>query len=128
MKNLHVLVVDDLRSQLTTLEDILVGEQYTVATARNVASAQQQFSRQQPDILLMDVNLPDGNGLTLTAQLKKQYHGKWLPVLLMSSDATVQDHLAGYQAGCDDYLGKPLEPAILLAKLAVIRHLLEIVR
>lgn len=129
MKDLTVLVVDDSPALLSTLEDILTGEHFSVATASDAAMAEQQFVSVQPDIVLLDVNLPDGNGLTITEQLKMQQRAnEWLPVLLMSSDATVEDYLAGYKAGCDDYLGKPFDPRILLAKLAVVRRNLELLQ
>jgi DNA-binding response OmpR family regulator len=123
---LKILVVDDIPSQLLTIKDILGAEQFAVITASDAADATRQFNAAQPDIVLLDVNLPDGNGLELTSQFKQSHNKKWLPVLLMSSDATVDDHLAGYKAGCDDYLGKPFDPRILLAKLTVIRHQLEL--
>lgn len=129
MKDTKILVVDDSHALLSTLEDILTGENYSVAIASDAASAEQQFASEQPDIVLLDVNLPDGNGLTITSQLKTQQQvNEWLPVILMSSDATVEDHLAGYKAGCDDYLSKPFDPRILLAKLAVVRRNLGILQ
>lgn len=127
MNEVKILVVDDLQSQLSTLEDILVAENYFVTTADDAAGALRQFANVNPDIVILDVNLPDGNGLTLIPQLKNQPHGKkWLPIMLTTSDATVEDCLAGYRAGCDDYLTKPFDPRILLAKLAVIRRNLQI--
>lgn len=129
MKDVKILVVDDSSALLSTLEDILAGENYSVATASDAATAEQQFVSVKPDIVLLDVNLPDGNGLTITSQLRKQQRAnEWLPILLMSSDATVDDHLAGYKAGCDDYLSKPFDPRILLAKLAVVRRNLDILQ
>jgi DNA-binding response OmpR family regulator len=115
-----------VQSQLSTISDILNAEHFAVTTASNAADATRQFNAAQPDIVLLDVNLPDGSGLALISQFKQSHNKNWLPVLLMSSDATVEDQIAGYEAGCDDYIGKPFDPRILLAKLAVIRRQLEL--
>ncbi|MGD8560470.1 MAG: response regulator transcription factor [Gammaproteobacteria bacterium] len=122
-----VLLIDDKIEFVSTMKDILASEKYSVITATNVKQALQQFKDAQPDIVILDVNLPDGDGLTLTPRLKKAPRkNKWLPVILMSSDATIDDLVKGYQAGCDDYLTKPTDPRILLAKLAVIRRILNL--
>lgn len=125
-ETISVLVVDDKQELVSTINDILAAENYSVVTATDVKEALQRYNDTRPDIVILDVNLPDGNGLTLTSQIKRtQANNKWVPVILMSSDATVDDYLKGYQAGCDDYLAKPMDPRILLAKLKVIRQILK---
>jgi len=82
---------------------------------------------------LLDVNLasddtPGESGLWLTKEIRQHDHdtGKsWSPILLMSSQASTSDQLAGYESGCDDYLIKPFDPRLMLAKLAVFAGILK---
>lgn len=133
MNSLRVLAVDDSPSFLQTMEEILRAENFTVTTADNVTSAWDQFLASSPDIVLLDLNLNhevqnDNSGLSLTRAIKRHVQNKtWLPVILISSNAGVDDQLDGYQAGCDDYLAKPLDPRILIAKLTLYQRVLQFI-
>ena len=131
MSLLKILVIDDVPSYLNTIEEILDAEDYRVIIASNAQTAWELFQLHEPDMVLADVNLDTGglsseSGLWLTQKIKQYIDpDDRRSVILMSSDASVQDQLAGYAHGCDDYLVKPFDPKLLLAKIAVFARKLK---
>ena len=72
----HALVVDDDIDSATSMRSLIAGEHFTVAVANNLRDARRQISLQQPDILLLDLRLPDGNGMELLADPKLMAHSQ----------------------------------------------------
>ena len=73
----HALVVDDDHDSAASLRALIAGEQFTVAVAHNLRDARRQISLQQPDIMLLDLRLPDGNGMDLLAAPRRR---AWIEV------------------------------------------------
>ena len=69
-----------------------------------------------PDLLVLDVMMPGENGLTLTESLRRE-QGSEVPVLLLTARGAPEDRIAGFEAGADDYLGKPFEPRELVLRI-----------
>ena len=119
--SLRVLLVEDDRELRTTLCEALRVEGYQVSTAASLADARALLAHAQPpDLLLLDLGLPDGEGETLLMQLRRD---QTLPVLVIS--AREQDGLKVrlLDAGADDYLVKPFSVSELLARMRVaLRH------
>ena len=111
----HVLVVDD-DVRLRALLQRYLGEQgFRVTTADHAADARAKLRLLQPDLVVLDVMMPGESGLTLTEALRGV--GRDLPILLLSARGTPEDRIAGFEAGADDYLGKPFEPYELVLRL-----------
>nr|VFJ98703.1 MAG: DNA-binding transcriptional response regulator, NtrC family, contains REC, AAA-type ATPase, and a Fis-type DNA-binding domains [Candidatus Kentron sp. H]VFJ99896.1 MAG: DNA-binding transcriptional response regulator, NtrC family, contains REC, AAA-type ATPase, and a Fis-type DNA-binding domains [Candidatus Kentron sp. H]VFK03652.1 MAG: DNA-binding transcriptional response regulator, NtrC family, contains REC, AAA-type ATPase, and a Fis-type DNA-binding domains [Candidatus Kentron sp. H] len=116
----HILVVDDEPDIRNLLKDILEDEEYEVSVAENGESARQARRMRRPDLILLDIWMPDTDGITL---LKEWSEGSRLntPVIMMSGHGTVETAVEATRLGAYDYIEKPLSTAKLF--LAVRRAL-----
>ncbi|KQV89450.1 sigma-54 dependent transcriptional regulator [Pelomonas sp. Root1237] len=101
----HALVVDDDHDSAASLRELIAGEQFTVAVAHNLRDARKQLSLQQPDILLLDLRLPDGNGMDLLADPKLVANSE---VVLCTGHANLETSIQALRLGAADYLVKPV--------------------
>ena len=101
----HALVVDDDIDSAAALRVLIAGEQFTVAVAHNLRDARRQISLQQPDILLLDLHLPDGNGMELLADPEVVAHSE---VVLCTGHASLETSIEVLRLGAADYLVKPI--------------------
>jgi two-component system phosphate regulon response regulator OmpR len=111
----HILVVDDDQRLRNLLSRYLGGEGFRVTTAGDAAEAREQLRVMQPDLLVLDVMMPSETGLALTEALRLDRVA--LPILLLTARGTPEDRIAGFEAGADDYLGKPFEPRELVLRI-----------
>lgn len=112
-----VLAVDDNEEALFALESILQGEGCTVITAGNGQAALEQAQEHSPDIVLMDVNMPKMDGFEAAKQFKADPVLRFIPVILLTSRAELDDIVHGLSQGADDYLNKPYHKEELLARV-----------
>ncbi|NUO50519.1 MAG: sigma-54-dependent Fis family transcriptional regulator [Polyangiaceae bacterium] len=115
MARAHVLVLDDERAILTTLQKALSLEGYTVDVAGGVKVAEEKLAKTTYDIALFDVALPDGDGVTLLQKVRAG--GNDLPVVMMSGHATVDAAVRATRLGAFDFLEKPVSTDRLLLVL-----------
>jgi DNA-binding response OmpR family regulator len=116
---LHILVVEDhapLREQIVAL---LRREGHRAEEASGGRMALRMALEQPPDVLLLDIGLPDLDGLALCARLRAQCQ-RHVPVLMLTARDTLHDKLDGFAAGADDYLVKPFASEELLARLVAL--------
>ncbi len=111
----HILVVDDDVRLRGLLSRYLGGEGFRVTTAGNAAEAREQLRVMQPDLLVLDVMMPSETGLAFTEALRQDRVE--LPILLLTARGAPEDRIAGFEAGADDYLGKPFEPRELVLRI-----------
>jgi two-component system phosphate regulon response regulator OmpR len=110
----HILVVDDDR-RLRELIARYLGEQgYHVVTAVDAADARAKLKGLAFDLLVLDIMMPGENGLELTAGLRSESD---VPILLLTARTEVEDRIAGFEHGADDYLTKPFEPKELVLRI-----------
>ncbi len=109
----HILVVDDEPDIRESVRDILVDENYSVATAENAEAARQALRDRRPELILLDIWMPDLDGISL---LKEWVEGRGLPcpVIMMSGHGTVETAVEATRLGAYDFLEKPLSLAKLL--------------
>lgn len=118
---MKVLIVEDELELQNVLVESLTREKYVIETASNFKEASEKFALYEYDCILLDISLPDGNGLNLLEQLKGQ--GKSGSVLILSAKDSLDDKLAGLDLGADDYLTKPFHMTELHARIkAVLRR------
>ena len=109
-------MVDDDARLRGLLSRYLADEGFRVTTADNAADARDKLRFINPDLMVLDVMMPGESGLDLTASLRRE-QGPDLPVLLLTARGAPEDRIAGFEAGADDYLGKPFEPRELVLRI-----------
>ncbi|HSP09659.1 MAG TPA: response regulator [Candidatus Dormibacteraeota bacterium] len=112
-----ILLIDDDRVIQKMVAGFLERRGYHVRTAADGIEAIRLVRQQLPALVITDVRMPELNGIELTARLREDHRTAAVPILMFSEMGEVQDALAGYAAGADDYLPKPFELAILEAKV-----------
>lgn len=111
-----ILVVEDDRELLQGICYALQKEQYGVAAASSIREAEEAFLQEGAALVLLDVNLPDGEGFSFCRWVKEQ---EKIPVLFLTARDLEEDALKGYDLGADDYITKPFSMKILLKKIAI---------
>ncbi|OIQ72754.1 KDP operon transcriptional regulatory protein KdpE [mine drainage metagenome] len=118
--SLRVLVVEDDREIRALMQSSLSVEGFDVQTAVSVSEAKALLQHALPDIMVLDLGLPDGEGATLVQDVRKQHT---LPILVVSARHQEAQKIQLLDAGADDYLIKPFSVAELLARIRVaLRH------
>ncbi|WP_343631827.1 response regulator transcription factor [Fluviicola sp.] len=112
---MKILVVEDEPEMLESIERVLKQENAVVETAMNLNDALDKALIYEYDCILLDINLPDGSGLELLQELKKQ--NKSDGVLILSARNSLDDKLEGLNLGADDYLTKPFHFSELIARV-----------
>jgi len=111
-----LLIDDDVR-----LTDLVGGylrhNGFEVETAGSLAAARDRLEHESFDALVLDLMLPDGDGLDFTRELRGRARTRRLPLLMLTARGEPTDRIVGLEIGADDYLGKPFEPRELLARV-----------
>lgn len=113
MKNAHILIIDDEPDIRNLISDILKDEGYSVATAGNGNEANQQLSRTKPQLILLDIWMPDIDGISLLKSWNEN-HLVTAPIVMMSGHGTVETAVEATRLGAKDFIEKPLSLAKLL--------------
>ena len=112
---MRILIVDDDRSLRDALRRALVLGGYDTVSAGDGADALSQVTRSRPDALVLDVGLPDIDGLEVSRRLRAA--GDRTPILMLTARDAIEDRIDGLDAGADDYLVKPFDVGELKARL-----------
>jgi twitching motility two-component system response regulator PilH len=116
----HVLIVDDSPTERFLLTQILADAGFTVSIAENAEAGVAQARLSKPDLILMDVVMPGMNGFQATRQLSRDVATQYIPVILCTTKNQQSDKVWGLRQGALDYVTKPVDGALLLAKIAAI--------
>ncbi len=117
---MKILVVEDDRIFNTTLCYNLSADGYEVSSALNKRIAEQLCRKQEYDLIVLDVNLPDGSGFDFCRDVKKQYPKT--AVIFLTANDMESDMLKGYELGADDYVAKPFSMSVFKKKAAAMLH------
>lgn len=120
---LTVLIVDDQRSVRMVAAAELTAAGYLVLEADNAGQAMDMFRRQRPDLVLLDVEMPQYDGYAVARQMRLDEPDGWTPIVFLSGRGDDEALWKGIEAGGDDYLIKPLRPVVLRAKLHAMQRL-----
>lgn len=118
MAEASVLVVDDNPANLKLMRFLLVKRGYEVRCAEDAEQARRQLDESLPDVVLMDVQLPGMDGLTLTKLLREEPRTRHLVIVAVTAYAMKGDEERGREAGVDGYLTKPINKESFLAAMA----------
>jgi cyclic di-GMP phosphodiesterase len=113
----QILVVDDDPMIVDVLTRFLWREGYNVITAGNGVEALEQVQRHQPDLILLDVTMPEMDGFTACRQLKEDERTALIPITMLTGLDDREHRMRGIEAGADDFLTKPFEQSILRARI-----------
>ena len=105
----RVLVIDDHELNLKLLERLLELEGHQVRAAASLAAAEQAMAEEEPAMIVLDVNLPDGNGLELTRKLRSYPTTASIPIVACTAGVMPDDEHNALEAGCDAYVAKPID-------------------
>ena len=115
-----ILIVDDDVDTLKLVGLMLERQGYDISVASNGAQGLQKASSEQPDLILLDVMMPDMDGYQVTNQLRGDPSLAHIPIIMFTAKSMVDDKVAGFEAGVDDYLTKPTHPAELSAHVKAV--------
>lgn len=124
----RVLVVDDQRSTRLALTMVLKQAGYTVLEADSATAALAVFQRERPDVVLLDIEMPQHDGYWAASRIRENEVGNWTPIVFVSGMSMELNLWRGVEAGGDDYLVKPVPPVVLLAKMRSIQRQIEMRR
>ncbi|MEY4616464.1 MAG: hypothetical protein RJB66_1424 [Pseudomonadota bacterium] len=121
----QILAIDDSEEVLLAIEHSL-GFQFNVTKARSIHEAKDALAKKPFDLIILDLGLPDGDGLTLCASLKNDPETKKVPLIMLTGKHQIEDKVLGFTAGADDYVVKPFHPQELKhrieARLREVQH------
>ena len=104
-----ILYVEDNPENRMLVRRILLSEDYSLLEATNASEALEVLKSNKPNLILMDINMPDVDGYTLTAQIKKMPGFEHVPILALTANVMRGDKEKVLEAGCDGYIQKPLD-------------------
>jgi twitching motility two-component system response regulator PilH len=112
-----VLVVDDSKTEIMFMTDLLVKHGFTVRSAENAEDAFRKLAEEKPDLILMDVVMPGQNGFQLTRAISRDPQFADVPIIMCTSKNQETDRVWGMRQGARDYITKPVDAAELMAKI-----------
>ena len=112
-----ILIVDDVVSNVLLLKILLSNEKFQVCTANNGTSCIEMARKEHPDLILLDVMMPDMNGFDTATVLKKEEGTKDIPIIFLTALNTPQDLVHGFQVGASDFLTKPFNKEELVMRV-----------
>ena len=116
----RILVVEDEFSISEPFSRLLAREGFDPVVAPTVSGALEEFTRQRPDLILLDLGLPDGDGRDVAREVRRE---SGVPIIMLTARGTETDRIVGLEIGADDYVVKPFSSAEVIARIrAVLRR------
>jgi len=116
----HILIVEDNESLARMVKMSLESMGYTAHTETQGKSALTYVAERQPDLVILDINLPDCSGLQVARELRRLHHPWAIPILMLTINDKPVDQLKGFAHGADAYLTKPFNSTELLETVALL--------
>ena len=117
MSSRRILVIEDNPDNMTLIVDVLLSLDYEVLQAADGEKGVELARTERPDLILMDLSLPRLDGWTATRNIKADEATTAIPVVALTAHAMVGDRERALEAGCDDYISKPIDLQELVTKL-----------
>jgi two-component system cell cycle response regulator DivK len=117
MSGRRILVVEDNQDNMTLISDVLLSLNYEVLQAFDGEQGVKAAVAERPDLILMDLSLPRMDGWTATRKIKAEDNLSAIPIIALTAHAMVGDRERALEAGCDDYVSKPINLRELAGKL-----------
>lgn len=113
-QSFRILLVEDDEPLAAMIRDFLANEGFEVQIEGRGDTAEKRIPQENPDAVLLDVNLPGMDGISVCRSVRSAYHG---PILILTARGDEMDEVIGLEVGADDYMTKPVKPRVLLARL-----------
>lgn len=120
MSKEHILVVDDEEDIIELVKYNLIREGYNITCATSGEEALKIVGSTPPDLIVLDLMLPDIDGLEVTRQLKSNPKTRSVPIVMLTAKGEESDIVAGLELGADDYIAKPFSPRVLVARIRTV--------
>ena len=114
---LNILVIDDDPTNLVVIDKTLTPQGFNVTTANSAEEGLKKVDKKHTDVILLDVMMPGMDGFEACKILKSQAETRLIPVVIISALQEKQDRITGIEAGCDDFLSKPIDRIELVARV-----------
>lgn len=123
---MKILVIEDSKASLAMIRQIIEKQGATTLAAENGHDGVLLFQQERPDLVLLDVILPDIDGFEVARKIREsEHHGEWTPIIFLSS-LTSDEHLErGVAAGGDDYIHKPVREVVINAKIRAMQRIAQ---
>lgn len=112
-----ILIVDDVMSNVLLLKVLLTNEKFAIATASNGRQALEQVEKENPDLVLLDVMMPDMSGFEVAQHLKSNPNTADIPIIFLTALNSTADIVKGFQVGADDFISKPFNKEELIIRV-----------
>jgi twitching motility two-component system response regulator PilH len=112
-----VLIVDDSKTEIMFMTELLQKNGYVVRSAENGEEAFKRLAEEKPDLILMDVVMPGQNGFQLTRSINRTPEYADIPIIMCTSKSLETDRVWGMRQGAKDYITKPVDTAELISKI-----------
>lgn len=112
-----VLIVDDVMSNVLLLKVLLTNEKFKIATATNGQQALEAVEKEQPDLILLDVMMPDMSGFEVSQHLKAKPETSDIPIIFLTALNSTADIVKGFQVGANDFISKPFNKEELIIRV-----------
>jgi DNA-binding response OmpR family regulator len=116
----QILVVEDQAPTADLIVEVLRAEGYDVQTVDTLAKARARLKKAPPELMILDRNLPDGDGVDLLAEIRGDEKLGMTPVIILTAQKDVADKVAGLKTGADDYVAKPFNTEELVARVGAL--------
>lgn len=112
-----ILIVDDVMSNVLLLKVLLTNEKFAIATASNGRQALEQVEKENPDLVLLDVMMPDMSGFEVAQHLKSNPNTADIPIIFLTALNSTADIVKGFQVGANDFISKPFNKGELIIRV-----------
>lgn len=112
-----ILIVDDVMSNVLSLKVLLTNEKFAIATASNGRQALEQVEKENPDLVLLDVMMPDMSGFEVAQHLKSNPQTAEIPIIFLTALNSTADIVKGFQVGANDFISKPFNKEELIIRV-----------
>ena len=120
IENSKILLVDDEEDILEFLSYNLKKEGFGIVTANNGISALKKLEKSKPDLIILDVMMPEMDGIEVCEKIREQVNFDDVLILFLTARSEEYSELAGFSAGADDYITKPIKPKLLVSRVNAI--------
>ncbi len=115
--NATILYVEDNRDNRTLVRRVLAAAGYNMIEAANATEALTTLTTSKPDLILMDINMPDKDGYTLTTEIREIPGLSDIPIIAITANVMRGDREKSFEAGCDGYIQKPIDIDLLVEQI-----------